>query len=143
MIVVNAKDQVAGRISARVAKLLLAGEEVAIVNSEQAVISGKLQTAVDTMTSRRSQKNKRDPNEGPKYPRLPHLYMRRIVRGMLPKKSQRGRDALKKLRCYVGVPEGIETAGALKPFDKAAKPYGAMQKSTTIGAVCASFGWKA
>ena len=143
MIVVNAQNQVAGRIAARVAKLLLSGEEVAIVNSEQAVVSGKLQYAVDQMTSRRSQQNKRDPNEGPKYPRLPHLYMKRIVRGMLPKKSARGRDALKKLRCYVGVPEGMDIAAAAKPFEKANKPAGAMQKSTTIGAVCEAFGWKA
>lgn len=143
MIVINAKEQVAGRIAARAAKLLLAGEEVAIVNSEQAVVSGMLQTAVDTMTSRRSQRNKRDPNEGPKYPSLPHLYLRRIVKGMLPKKSQRGRDALHKLRCYTGVPEGVDVESAVKPYEKANKPLGALRKSTTIGAVCGAFGWKA
>lgn len=143
MIVINAKDQVAGRIAARVAKLLLNGEDVAVVNSEQAIVSGLLRTSVETMNSRRGQKNKRDPEEGPKYPSLPHLFLRRIVRGMLPKKSQRGRDALHKLRCYTGVPESVDVATAIKPFDKANKPLGVLRKNTTIGAVCGEFGWKA
>lgn len=143
MIVVDASGQVAGRICARVAKMLLAGEEVAIVNSEQAVLSGRQQWLVEDMVSRRSQINKRDPNEGPKYPRVPHLYLRRMVRGMMPKKSQRGRDAMKLLRCHIGVPEGIEVGKAIAKFEKANKPSGTMRKATTIGKICAAFGWKA
>ena len=142
MKVIDAQNQIAGRLAARAAKMLLAGEEVAIVNSESAVISGALQTYVDKMQSRRSMRNKRDPAEGPKYPRVPHLYLRRIVRGMMPKKSQRGRDAMHKLRCYIGVPAEIDATTAEAPFEKAKKPLGTMRKSTTIGAVCASFGWK-
>lgn len=142
-VVINAEGQIAGRIAARAAKMLVGGSEVAIINSEMAIISGTLADKVSRMQSRRAQRNKRNPEEGPKYPRVPHLFLRRIVGGMVPGKSQRGRDAMHRLRCYIGVPKDIDASKAVAPFEKANKPAETLQKSTTVGAVCAAFGWKA
>ncbi|MEB3860287.1 MAG: 50S ribosomal protein L13, partial [Desulfurococcales archaeon] len=40
----------------------------------------------------------------PKRPRSPVRLFKHAVKGMLPKHNRRGREALKRLRAYVGVP---------------------------------------
>ncbi|MCG2895416.1 MAG: uL13 family ribosomal protein, partial [Vulcanisaeta sp.] len=41
---------------------------------------------------------------GPKIPRKPDRILRRVIRGMLPRKSGRGREALRRVRVFMGVP---------------------------------------
>ena len=45
---------------------------------------------------------------GPKYPRRPDDIFRRTVRGMIPYKKPKGREAFKGLKVYVGVPKEFE-----------------------------------
>jgi len=59
------------------------------------------------LVSHRSQTNKRDPTESPHWPRVPNLLVRRMLRGMLPWSSQRGRDAYKRLHVQIGAPVHI------------------------------------
>lgn len=108
MVVIDAKGAVVGRLGARVAKLLLAHQPVEIVNADQAVMLGSLSAAKEKFASRRSQKNKRNPEESPHWPRSPHLLLRRMIRGMLPHKSRRGRDAYHLLKVSQGMPEGAK-----------------------------------
>ena len=84
-------------------------------------------------------KDKRDPEKAMKYPRIPYLLFKKVVSGMLPKRSQRGRDALKRLKAHDGVPVGmdISTAEVYKPSIKTG-----LMKSTTLGKLCKSFGYK-
>ncbi|MCX8198169.1 MAG: 50S ribosomal protein L13 [Candidatus Micrarchaeota archaeon] len=110
MVVIDAKGAVVGRLGARVAKLLLSGQQVEIINADKAVMSGSLSAAKEKYFSRRSQKNKRNPDESPKWPRVPHLLLRRIIRGMLPWKSRRGREAYRRLRVVSGELEGKSQA---------------------------------
>ena len=44
-------------------------------------------------------------SKGPIYFRMPDRFVRRIIRGMLPHKTARGKDAFARVMCYVGVPE--------------------------------------
>lgn len=104
MVVIDADGAVIGRLGARVAKLLLAGNQVEVINADKAVMLGSLSAAKEKFLSRRHQKNKRNPEESPHWPRSPNLLMRRIFRGMLPWSSQRGRDAFHRLKVTVGVP---------------------------------------
>jgi large subunit ribosomal protein L13 len=85
--------------------MILAGEQVEIVNAGKAVMLGTLESAKAKFLSRRSQKNKRNPDESPHYPRVPNMLLRRLIRGMLPWKSQRGRDAYKRLRVTMDAPK--------------------------------------
>jgi len=110
MVVIDADGAVVGRLGARVAKLLLAGGTVEVINAEKAVMLGSLSSAKEKFLSRRHQKNKRNPEESPHWPRSPHLLLRRMMRGMLPWSSQRGRDAYHRLKVTVGTP-----AKAIKP----------------------------
>ena len=106
MVVIDAQGAVVGRLGARVSKMLLAGKQVEIINADRAVMLGSLSSAKDKFLSRRGQKNKRNPEESPKWPRAPNLLLRRMIRGMLPWSSQRGRDAYHRLKVSAGVPEG-------------------------------------
>jgi large subunit ribosomal protein L13 len=101
MIVVDATGLVLGRLASVAAKSLLAGEEVKIVNAEKAIITGsKIYVFSDYGQSRARGHKER----GPYFPRRPEMILKRTVRGMLPYKMRRGRDALSRLRIYVGVP---------------------------------------
>jgi large subunit ribosomal protein L13 len=108
MVTIDASGAVVGRLGARVAKLLLANQQVEIINADKAVMAGSLSSAKEKFLSRRSQKNKRTPEDSPVWPRVPHLLLRRMVRGMLPHKSKRGRDAYHRLKVVVGAPSGAK-----------------------------------
>jgi large subunit ribosomal protein L13 len=103
--VINAEGAVLGRLGTNVAKRLLNGEEIAVVNSEKAIITGK-KTMVKT-----EYKTKRDMGtyrKGPFFPRMPADMVKRTIRGMIPYQSPHGRTAFKRLKCYVGVPKEFE-----------------------------------
>ena len=105
MIIVDATDTILGRLASFVAKKALSGEEVVVVNSERAVVSGRKNNVFKMFEERRSRGT---PSTGPFYPKQPHLILKRAVRGMLPYKKPRGRDALKRVKCYKGVPKRFE-----------------------------------
>ena len=107
MIVVNAENAVMGRLAADVAKLLLTGESVNVVNAEKAVISGEPKVTIAKYRNRRTQKDKANPEHSPYLSRRPDFFVKRIIRGMLPFKNPRGRYAFKHLKVYMGVPEGV------------------------------------
>jgi large subunit ribosomal protein L13 len=100
-IMINAEDCIAGRLASLVAKRLLNGEEIRIVNAEKAVISGDPKVVFDIFKGKIS---RGDPYHGPFYPRRPDMVLKRMVRGMLPKKP-RGRDAYKRLKVFISIPE--------------------------------------
>lgn len=101
MAVVDAADAVMGRLASVVAKRLLGGEEVVIVNAEKALITGKPSSVHLDYRTRRTIGSQR---KGPFYPRRPDQILRRTVRGMIPYQKPAGRAALKRLRVYLGVP---------------------------------------
>ncbi len=106
MVVIDAQGAVIGRLGARVAKLLLAGQSVEIINADKAVMLGTLSVAREKYLLRRHQKNKRTPEDSPVWPRTPHLLLRRMIRGMLPWSSRRGRDAYHLLKVSSGPASG-------------------------------------
>ena len=55
-----------------------------------------------------------DPHKGPFFPRYPDDIFRRTVRGMLPWHQVKGRNAFKKLKVFVGVPEEYKNKKAEK-----------------------------
>ena len=101
MIIVDATGLVMGRLASLTAKNLLAGEEVRIVNAEKAIITGSKERIFSDYGHARSRGSK---ERGPFFPRRPDMILKRTVRGMVPHKMGRGRDAMSRLRVYVGVP---------------------------------------
>ncbi|MEM2542212.1 MAG: 50S ribosomal protein L13 [Candidatus Korarchaeum sp.] len=111
-LVIDAENKILGRVASLVAKELLNGKRVAIVNAEKAVISGNPQTILKKYLTRRSIKSKINPRMSPVQPRTPDRIVWKTVRGMLPMKKAKGREALRRLRVFIGVPE--ELAGVEK-----------------------------
>jgi large subunit ribosomal protein L13 len=101
MTVINAEDCVAGRLASYVAKRLLKGEEIVIVNAEKAIVTGNPK-ATETFFEEKIKRG--DPYHGPFYPRQPERILRRIIRGMLPYHKPRGRAAYRKLKVYKSIP---------------------------------------
>lgn len=114
MKIIDAKGCVLGRIGARVAKMLLSGEEVALVNAGEAIISGNPQATTEKYAARRSAKNKANPEHSPHWPRRPDLLVRRMLRGMLPYRTTRGRTAFKRLKVYSSQPAEFGRAEVLE-----------------------------
>jgi len=108
MVVIDAKNAVAGRLASYAAKLALSGEEVLIINAEKAIITGNRDYIFKRFLQRRHRKSITNPRRmGPKYPRRPDDILRRMIRGMLPYKKAKGREAFKRVKVTVGTPEGI------------------------------------
>jgi len=103
--IIDASGATLGRLSTNTAKRLLKGEEVAVINSEKAIISGKKSTI------KARYKQKRDVGtyrKGPFFPRMPDQLVKRTIRGMIPYQTPHGRTAFKRLKCYIGVPREFQ-----------------------------------
>ncbi len=103
--VIDAENAIAGRLASIVAKRLLEGERIVIVNAEKAVISGKRESVIREFKAFLEIKTLRNPKRGPKRSRRPDRILRDMVWGMLPKHNYRGREAFKRLKVYVGFPD--------------------------------------
>ncbi len=106
--VINGDGLLLGRLASLVAQRGLAGEEIAIVNVEKVVISGSRARVLANYKHKR-ERGASGAHWGPFVPRRPDHLMKRTIRGMLPYKRPRGVDAMKAIKCYVGVP--AELAG--------------------------------
>lgn len=104
-IVIDAENGIFGRIASFAAKQALIGNEVIILNSEKALISGAKTMNIKIRKELRNL-NKINPRKGPFFSRLPEKMMKRAIRGMLPDfRLGRGKIAVKKVKCYAGIPE--------------------------------------
>jgi large subunit ribosomal protein L13 len=106
MTVIDATNNIAGRLSSTIAKRALLGEKIDLVNCEKAVITGKKEAV---FTKYREKKERGNPLKGPFLSMMPDRFFRRIVRGMLPYKQEKGKKAFKNVMCYMGVPEKLKS----------------------------------
>ena len=99
--IIDATNQLLGRLASNAAKQALLGKDVVILNCEKAVISGDEKT----LKARYLQLYKRGTHStGPFFPRMPDRIVRRTIRGMIPWKQERGRTAFDRVKCYLGIP---------------------------------------
>jgi large subunit ribosomal protein L13 len=99
-LVFDGQEAIVGRLGAVVAKELLKGNEVAIINSEKAIISGDKKVILEKIIRWRQKGG--SSLRGPIVSKLPERLLKRMIRGMLPWDRSRGRQAYKRLRCYKG-----------------------------------------
>lgn len=137
---VDASGQIAGRLCSKVAKLLLVGNSVVVVNAEKALFSGSRSNVMFDFFERLKIASVVHPKHGPFHPRTPEGILTRMVRGMIPRSKPSGLAALRRLRVYVEVPERY----AKVTFDsfveaKARKP---LAYYVPLGEVAQKIGWK-
>lgn len=135
-VVVDAKGLILGRMASTIAKRLLQGENIIIMNAEKAVISGKRLSRI------KEAKKKLEighPKKGPFHPRRPEEIVRRTIKGMLPRRKPKGQQAYRRLKVFVDVPqELIETETQTIPDARSEKlkcPY------ITVGKLAKEIGW--
>jgi large subunit ribosomal protein L13 len=131
--IVDAENAILGRLAAKVAKELLKGEQIIVINSEKTVISGNPKAVVKRFFEKRKIG---DAHKGPFYPRYPDRIFKRVVRGMLPYKKDRGRKALKRLKIYIGNPDNLKGEKISKTSEDLRSKY------ITLEQVCKSLGAK-
>lgn len=136
-IIINAEGAVLGRLASTVAKNLLNGENITVVNIEKAIITGEPDMIYQRYKHRRE---RGDRNKGPFYPRQPDRLFQRVVRGMLPHRQKRGMDALRNLKIVMG------KTGAEKSVQISKTVADIKAKYTTVGELCERLGanprWK-
>ena len=98
--VVDARDCILGRVASKVAERALDGERIAVVNAERAVITGNEEDIMEVYRKR----DEVGSDRGPHFPKRPDRMFKRSIRGMLPYKTTRGREAFENVRVYVGNP---------------------------------------
>lgn len=135
--IIDASNQILGRIGTYAAKNALLGEEIIIINSEKAILSGDKKKIFQRYS------HKRDmgvPAKGPFIPRRPAFFVKRTIRGMLPYKQPKGKEALKRIKCYSGIPEDIKDKPiTLKGTDKNKLPF---TNYATVEEICKHMGAK-
>ncbi|WP_135826731.1 50S ribosomal protein L13 [Halorussus ruber] len=99
-VVVDARDCILGRVASQVAQRALDGERVAVINAEDAVITGSEEDVMSTYEKRAELGS----DSGPYYPKRPDMIFKRAIRGMVPYKEDKGREAFENVRVYVGNP---------------------------------------
>ncbi len=102
VVTIDATELILGRVASSVAKRLLQGERIVIVNAERAIMSGK---RLSRVKEAKTFLEVGHPGKGPFHPRRPDRILRRTIRGMLPRKKTKGQEAYRRLRVFVGIPE--------------------------------------
>ncbi|MDD5193425.1 MAG: 50S ribosomal protein L13 [Candidatus Nanoarchaeia archaeon] len=111
-IIINGENAVFGRLCSYAAKQALQGNEIIILNSEKTIITGNKKNVLDKYGQRKTRGGASQ--KGPNYPREPRMILKRGIRGMLPDyRWGEGREALKRIRCYEGVPSEFKNKETL------------------------------
>jgi large subunit ribosomal protein L13 len=117
-VVVDATNHIAGRLCSYVAKMLLKGDNVVVLNAEKAMLSGDRYSTIRQWHEYLEIGSIVNPIHGPFHARRPDTIITRMVRGMVPKRKPKGITAMKRLRVYIGVPKNYAGVKG-KEFDDA------------------------
>ena len=102
--IIDGNDLILGRLGSFVAKKALLGEKMNIVNCENIVITGKKE---DVFGEYRKRLARGIHSKGPFLYKMPDMFVKRALRGMLPYRKERGKRAFKNIKCYIGIPENL------------------------------------
>ncbi|KAK9879597.1 hypothetical protein WA026_006663 [Henosepilachna vigintioctopunctata] len=142
-IIIDGRGHLLGRLATIVAKTLLEGGKVVVVRCEQLNISGKFERNKLKFLSFLRKRCNVNPARGPFHFRAPSRIFWKTVRGMLPHKSERGKQALRRLKAYEGIPppydrrKRVVVPGALRII--CLKPG---RKYCHVGRLSNEVGWK-
>jgi len=136
--IIDGEGLILGRLASAVAKKLMTEKdtEIVIVNAERVVISGSKER---TFKDYKVKKDRGSKEQGPFFPKMPDRIVKRTIRGMLPYKQAKGRDAFSRLKVYLSIPEEYETAERGKVESASAERLS--RKYVTVGEVSEKLGW--
>lgn len=143
VVIIDCRDHLMGRLASIIAKELLSGQKVVAVRCEELNVSGAVWRNKIKFSQFINKKTRTNPKRGPIHFHSPCKMLWRVVRGMLPHKTVRGKHALLRFKSFEGIPH---------PYDKMKRmvvPEALRvvrlrpgRKFTNIGELAASSGWK-
>ena len=138
MTTIDATNLILGRMASFAAKKALLGENVVILNCEKVVITGNKKR---TLKDYKEKLHRGSRTRGPFTPKRSDRFVKKAIRGMLPYNKEIGKKALKRIRCYVGVPECLkdQKPEKLKNSDISKLP---VMKYITVKEICRTLGGK-
>jgi len=139
-IVVDATNHIAGRLASNVAKLLMQGHRVSVVNCEKIMMSGTRSNQIKEYREFLEINSIINYKHGPVHYRRPDTLMAKMIRQMLPyDRKPSGKEAHQRLRTYIGSPKEIKTLEKIQ-FEKALIRKAA-SNYTVLGELCRVIGW--
>lgn len=136
-IILDAENRVFGRLASLAAQHAIRGKNVVVVNAEKAILTGKKDFVLKKFRTRINLTVKGNPHKAPKYSRMPDRMLRRAIRGMLPFKQAKGRDALKRVRVLIGMPKELEGKKFFEQQETKAKKR---RNFVVLGEICRLLG---
>lgn len=133
MLLIDGTNCVLGRLATHVAKKALDGESVKIFNAEKIIITGNAKQIIDDWKTKRKIKSSVNPAKSPKFPRRPDLFVKKTIRGMLPRHSSRGREAFNRIRVFMGAPASAQGVVKIAECNSGLK--------VSVGELCRALGW--
>ena len=135
--VIDGDGLILGRMASIIAKRLLTGETIDILNAEKIVVSGKKKMVI---SKEKEFLEVGGAGKGPIHYRQPHRIVKRVIRGMLPHRKSHGRDAFSRLKVHIGVPDEFEGAD----LEKMEKYHSSKlnRRFVTVGEIAENIGWK-
>jgi large subunit ribosomal protein L13 len=107
MKIIDGKNAVLGRLASYAAKEALKGEEIVVLNCSEVIITGGRRDIREKFEAKRRRTG--SGQKGPRHPRVAYGLVKRAIRGMLPNyRKGRGKEALKRIKCYDGTPKEFE-----------------------------------
>jgi len=112
-ILIDAQGAVFGRLCSFATKKALEGNEINIVNSEKAIITGNKKDIIKRYDELR--KKGGHSMKGPKYSNVSYKMMKRAIRGMIgDHRKGQGKLAFSRIKCYNGIPEEFKDDKMIK-----------------------------
>lgn len=105
-ILIDARHAILGRLASFAAKKALEGNSIVIVNSQKAIIIGNKSNLIEKFKERIARG--KGSLKGPYISRSPEQILRRAIRGMLPWKKSKGKEAYRRIKCFLSIPKKYE-----------------------------------
>lgn len=142
-IVINARDHVAGKLATFIAKNILEGQQVIVINTEYLVLTGPMERGIGRFKDYLNKRRLTKPEKGQKHHRSPSMFLQRIVRRMVPKRKVKGQRALKLLTVHESCPdEFMNSKWLVCPKAQLKNTSDEIRKSFYIKDMLVKFGWK-
>ena len=116
--VYDAKDKILGRFASAVARELIAGKSIAVINADRAVLIGDKRVITKRYFTRLNFQEKQNPEHSPYWSRRSDMLVKRAIRGMLPYEKATGRSAYRRLLVFTGVPEQLAKSKPIEIKEK-------------------------
>lgn len=141
-IVIDGTNHVFGILGNVVAKNLLLGAQIVVINADKIQRAGSLRRNLVERRRIIHKKTLTNPKRGPFHHKAPSELFARVIRQKVNYTSARGRKAYNRLTVFDGVPTDFAyVKRACVPYALVQSRFKPTTKSVTLGQICEVFGW--